>query len=272
MKKLKKFIALFTAALFCILPLLSQPLTAQASTPTTYYLKYIGSEWRFIPNVTSWDDTVANRELYYMQIAIEDGDIIIVDGAAPLELNLDVTLGNLTILYCDLAVVHAKGYNDLYVSNTSVAAINGNVKNATVLTGATANFNNNVENLRVEGNATVTVLGNTNNLYVYDPSYPSAYVSAHGTVAHLNTFSDYQVYNDFYNFKAGTLLIENGYLRTVEENFSKTPVASTTTPTTKPSAGELDDVPKTGDFSVSPVWFLGLAVVCMLGYRKLERR
>ena len=271
MKKLKKIIALFTAALFCILPLLSQPLTAQASTPTAYYLKSVDSEWRFI-KATSWDDTAFNRELYYMYQEIKDGDIVIVDGNIPVELKFDVSLGNLTVLYSPLAVVHAKSYNEVHVANDSVVAINGNVKSAIAYTKSTLNFNNDVQDLRVEGTATVAVTGNTKNLTVYDPANPSAYVTTLGKVDHLKTYSDYQVYNDFYNFKAGTLLIENGYLRTVEENFSKTPVASTTTTTTKPAAGELDDVPKTGDFSVSPVWFLGLAVVCMLGYRKLERR
>ena len=274
MKKLKKIIALFTAALFCILPLLSQPLTAQASTPTAYYLKTIGSEWRFI-NGTSWDDTAVNRELYYMYQTIKDGDIIIVDGTNKLELNLDVTLSNLTIFHTPIAVVTAKGYDEVYVCNGSSAAINGDVKTATVFNGGAVNFNNNIQTLRVEESSSVNILGNVNDLTVYAPYDPTAYIVCNGVAGHVKAYDDYRAYQEGYNFEKDSLRIENGSLMTVDSKYSKTAPATSTTPaasTSKPAAGELDDVPKTSDFSVNPVWFLGLAVVCMLGYRRLERR
>jgi hypothetical protein len=275
MKKLKKFIALFTAALFCILPLLSQPLTAQASTPTTYYLKYVDNQWRYLTNVTSWDETGFHRELYYMHQDIKDGDIIIVDGNERLELSVNATLSNITILHTPLAVVTAKGYDEVHVASNSSAAINGNVKSAIVYDGCAVNFNNDIQNLRVEGTSSVNILGNAKDLVVYASYDPTANIVCEGVVDHVKTYDDYRTYYEFYSFAKGSLNIMNGSLMTDASNYSKTAPAATTTPSTstsKPAAGELDDVPKTGDFSVSPVWFLGLAVVCMLGYRKLERR
>lgn len=275
MKKLKKLIALFTAALFCILPLISQPLTAQASTPTTYYLRYIGSEWRFLPNVTSWDENGFHRELYYMHQDIKDGDIIIIDGPEPLNLGVNVSLSNLTILNSTLAIVQAKSYDEVYVSNGSSAAINGNVNKSIVFDGCAVNFNNDIQDLRVEGNSSVNVLGNAKNITVYDPADPVAYIECNGTVEHVKAINNSYTYYDLYSFAKGTLKIENGSMMTDAANYSKTAPAVATTPAApsqKPAAGELDDVPKTGNTAVSPVWFLGLAVVCLMGYRRLERR
>ena len=279
MKKLKKLMILFTAALFCLLPIFSQPLTAQASTPTTYYVKYNTekNDWYYQVG-SSWDDTAIERELYYMTLEIKDGDVVIVDGAGTL--NLNVSLSNLTILNGNLAIVTAKSYDEVHVLSGVGAAINGDIKNAHVYDNAVANINNNVTNLYAYDSSNAIVAGNASNVYVYDSVDPIANVECLGTVDHVKTYDDDYVYYEYYNFAKSSLKIENGSLRTEESKYSKTAPAATTpaapstgTTTTPPApADELDDVPKTGDFSVSPVWFLAIAVVCMLGYIKLERR
>ena len=160
MKKLKKLIVLFTAALFCLLTNISQPLTAQASTPSTYYLRYIEEKgaWRYLKDDLSWDDTDFHRELYYMQQDIKDGDIIVIDSDKTIDLTVNVKLSNLTVLNSTLAVVKANGYDEVHIANSSTAAINGDVKNGNVYTNATVNFNNNVQDLYVEGSSIVHVI------------------------------------------------------------------------------------------------------------------
>jgi len=279
MKKLKKLIVLFTAALFCLLPIISQPLTAQASTPTTYYLKYIDekNEWRFLKNVTAWDETGYHRELYYMHQDIKDGDIIVIDSNKDINLTVYAKLSNLTILNSTMAIVTANGYDEVYIANGSTAAINGDVGSGSVLMNSIANFNNNVQNLYVEGTGSVNVLGNLKNLLVYDPVDPEAKINCSGTVDYVKAYDDDYVYYEYYNFATGSLAIERGNMNTDASKYSTTAPAGAATPSapaagTGSSAGEYDDVPKTGDFSVSPVWFLAIAAVCMLGYFKLERR
>ena len=277
MKKLKKLIVLFTAALFCLLPIISQPLTAQASTPTTYYLKYIEANgaWRYLKDDLSWDATDSHRDLYYMHQDLKDGDIIVIDSNQPIELTVNVKLSNLTILNSTLAVVTANGYDEVHVSNSSIAAINGDVKSGNVYTNATVNFNNNVQDLYVDGSSIVYVIGNITNLKVYDPIDPVAKINCSGTVNYVKTYCDSRVFYECYSFPAGTMEILNGSMITDASKYSTTAPAVTVTPSAPSagsSAGEYDDVPKTGDFSVSPVWFLAIAAICMLGYLKLERR
>ena len=280
MKKLKKMIVLFTAALFCLLPILSQPLTVQASTPTTYYLKFIeaNNEWRFLKDVTVWDDTAFHRELYYMQQDIKDGDTIVIDSSKDINLTVYVKLANLTVLNSTMAVVTANGYDEVYIANGSTAAVNGDVANGYVLNSSIANFNNNVGNLQVNEASAVNVLGNLKNLYMYDPTNPQADITCAGTVDYVKSYDDDYLYYEYYNFAKGSMVIDFGNVMTDASKYSTTAPAGAATPsapatsTGSSSAGEYDDVPKTGDFSVSPVWFLAIAAVCMLGYFKLERR
>ena len=82
MKKAKKIITLFAAALLCVLPILSTPITAKAVEPTTYSVKYdSGSgDWRYM--VGNWNDENTSREIYYLKQDIVDGDYIIIAGAS----------------------------------------------------------------------------------------------------------------------------------------------------------------------------------------------
>ena len=68
MKRLKKFVTLFTLAAVCFaIPGLGK-ITVKAAEPTTYVLNYSdsSSEWRY-KEASSWSAEVQDRELYYLQ-------------------------------------------------------------------------------------------------------------------------------------------------------------------------------------------------------------
>lgn len=263
MKKFKKIVALFTAAMICLLPLFSSPLTVEAEeNPVTYYVKHTGTEWRFQYDTWKADDN--GRELYYLTENIKNGDLIVIDGNTSIELNVGVKLKNLTVVNSTLAVVGASSIDEVYVLNNSTAAVTGDVTNAYVYSEGVANFNTNVANLYV--------------LNTGDHDDPDANIAVVGTVGHVKATDGTGTYYEYYNFKANTLRIDDGTLVTASENFSKTPSAAPAAPATPaaPStgttAGEYDDVPKTGAPFVSPVVFFGIAALCLAGNRALKRR
>lgn len=255
MKRFKKTIALFAAALCCIIPFWNTSLTANAESATTYYLKYVDAsgEWRFQKG--TWEEGGYHRELYYMQQDIKDGDLLVIDGYQPLNLTVDVRLNNLTVVHGNDIVVTAKSIDNVFVINGSTCSVNGNVTNADVYANSVANFNNNVGTLRVlEENdnilhATVAVVGTVNHLY------------AGG--------KDYKHY-EFYNFEANSLRIVDGALKTDVSKYNTTPSASTPAAPSGGNSGEYDDVPKTADSRFNPLWLIGMAAICMVGAYKLK--
>lgn len=266
MKKAKKIITLFAAALLCVLPILSTPITAKAVEPTTYSVKYdSGSgDWRYM--VGNWNDENTSREIYYLKQDIVDGDYIIIAGANGYTLELDARLGNLTVLSTDAApIITVKGIDNLYVLNNSSCVINGDVTNAYIYDQSFCNFNSNVSYLEIIGTSDIT-----------------ATAAAGGTVGHVKGYDNNKVYYDFYNFNKGTLYIENGSVRTDEKEYSKTPAAGTTTATTPASSttsagttassnsSEYDDVPKTGE-SNAVVWLMAIAFLCSVGSYQLKK-
>ena len=101
MKKLKKIVTLLTLAAVCLTAPAFGKITVKAAEPNTYVLNFSPSkgEWRFKP-ASSWSEEVQDRELYYMMQEIKDGDYIVVHNDVdcnPLNLNVPVRLGNLTI-------------------------------------------------------------------------------------------------------------------------------------------------------------------------------
>lgn len=258
MKKIKKLVVLFSMAILCLLPLWSPALTAQASEPTTWYVKYVEgiSEWRFQKG--SWNDTGSHRELYYMQLDIKDGDVIVIDGNGNLDLSVDARLSNLTIMNPGTSVVTAKSIDNFYAIKNSSSAINCPVTNAYVYDSCSVNFNKDVSYLEI-----------------ISKEGPKANVAVVGAAAQVKGWNgEAKVSYHVYNVAAGTLEVSNGQLKTDASKYTTTPTATTkpATSTTTPSTGELDDVPKTGDITVNPIWFLALAAICLFGYRKLERR
>ena len=118
MKKLNKFISLFAAAALLVLLPGTNKLTAAAEEPTTYYIRSIDDEWRFQAG-SAWNDTVAHRELYYMNEQIKDGDVVIVDGSVANDpITVNVRLSNLTVKSSDALVFTAKGYDQCLTSTT----------------------------------------------------------------------------------------------------------------------------------------------------------
>ena len=271
MKKIKKIVVLFTVALLCLLPILSNPLTVQAEgNPTTYYVKYVTEEGQWRLQYGTWVDGDKGRDLYYLKEGIKDGDLLVIDGNESIDLQVNVKLSNLTVVNSTLAIISATSIDDVYVINNSTASVTGDVTNAYVYNSGVANFNTNVANLYII---------NTN-----QNDDPDANVAVIGTTGYVKGTDANSTYYEGYNFKANTLRIENGHLTTASENFSTTPSAApsapaaTTTPaagtttTTTSSSSEYDDVPKTGDPFVNPLLFLGIAVVCLAGSYELKRR
>lgn len=280
MKKLKKFVALFTLAAVCLAIPGFGKITAKAAEPVTYVLNYSSSkgEWRF-KLASSWSEEVQDRELYYLQQDIKDGDYIVIDNdedCNPLNLKVSVRLGNLTVKSAVKApVIYANGYDSVYVLDNATAAINGDVSHAYVYGTARVNFNNNVDTLEMLGMG-----GGQNNLH--------AYISCVGTVNHLiaRDNQDQSVYYEAYSFSANKLVIEDGSLKTDAQYYSKTATAAAATPapaaeqpaqaTAAPaqassSSSAYDDVPKTGESSAM-FWFLGAAMVCLAGGYTLRRK
>ncbi len=276
MKSFKTIVSLLAVAAMLLLFPGVNALQVSADEPVTYSLKYVEDkgEWRF--HVGPWDDNNSgHRELYYLKESIKDGDqIVIEEGNYSLKLELPVNLKSITFNHAGNAVVTAKSTENVYVLRDSVAAVNGDVVNAYVYDNAVVNFNNNVTNLFItkerSGEQTIAVVG---------------------TVAYVKTSDAEKVYNEFYNFQAGSFLQEKGILKTDASKYSTTPSAPSpeqpapeqTTPTqTAPaqqpaantsaaSGSEYDDVPKTGE---SPLAYLLLmmAGICFTGVYLLKRK
>lgn len=286
MKRLKKFVALFTMAAVCLsVPGLGK-ITAKAAEPTTYVLNYTASsgEWRF-KLASSWSEEVQDRELYYLQQDIKDGDYIVIDNdndCNPLNLKVSVRLGNLTVKSATKTpVVYANGYDSVYVLDGTTAAVNGDVAHAYVYGSAKANFNNNVDTLEMIGVSS----DKSNNLH--------ATINCVGTVNHLiaKDNRDQSTFYEAYSFAAGKLVIDDGSLKTEDKYYSKTAPAATAEPasaapaaeqpaqTTAPAASAsqstassaYDDVPKTGETSAM-FWLLGAAVVCLAGGYTIRKK
>ena len=263
MKQIKKLVTLLTALVLCLVPLFGNTMTVNAAG-YTYYIKYVESidQWRFMPD--TWSESGHHRELYYMQLDLKDGDVIVVDGKDTNNiLNLEVNV-NLSGLYVNTASpsnITAKGIDNCYVIENGQSIINAPVKNAYVYDKALAQFNNDVENLEVIASKG-DLLGAT--------------VGTNGAVKHLKAYST-RLHYEFYDFAPGALSIVNGEFKSAEGTYSATPSATTTTPatpaTSTPAApsGEYDDVPKTADIRFNPLWLVALAAACFAGSYALKK-
>lgn len=272
MKKLKKLVTLLTLAAVCLTAPALGKITVKAAEPTTYVLNCsdTNGEWRF-KMASTWSEEVQDRELYYLLQNIKDGDYIVIENDVdcnPLNLNVPVRLGNLTIKSTHKApVITAKGYDNVYVLDGTTAAINGDISHAYVYGGAKVNFNNNIDTLEMYGYGS-----EYNNLH--------AYITVVGTVNHLSAKDGQtmQTYYDYYNFAAGKLFTEDGSLRTDAQYYSTTAPAATAevsqpAATAQPAASSsaYDDVPKTGE-SVLPLYLMSIAVLCAVSGYALRKK
>lgn len=265
MKKVKKIISLLAAsAMLLVASFGSNTLTANAAEPVTYTLQYDYDEndWRFQVGYP-WDDTAEHRELYYMEQAIKDGDVIVVEGESKdtLNLTLNVNLSNVTLSQTDFIVIGANRIDNVFVTGDSSGSFSGYVDHAYVYNYATANFNNDVGTLEVQS----------------DENDIRATVGVAGTCAHLyaTASSGATVMYDLYSFAKGTLHLSDGLLNTAETNYSKTPcapapsaqpVTSTNNTTSSSSSSEYDDVPKTGEVNASTWLYLASAVCFVVAF------
>lgn len=260
MKFFKKSLSLLAVATLCLGFFFTNSVTASAADPVTYYIKYVPSlsEWRVQEG--TWSDSVNHVGLTHVTYNIKDGDSVVIDGNANILLKLDAYLSSLTVAYTDIAVVYAKGYDNVYVLGDTIAAINGDVKNAEVYNDAVANFNNNVGKLLVSNSHTAGL---------------SATVSVLGTADHLVGRTGTDTYFELYSFQKGSLVLENGFLKTPASQCSSIPPATTTTPSTSTNTNtnkDYDDVPKTGDNGfMNPLLLVAIAAVCAFGAYKLNK-
>ena len=258
MKRLKKLATLLLAAALMLAPLVSSSITANPEEPRTYYVKYVESygEWRF--QLGGWDDTKDTTHIYYLTDTIKNGDAVVVDGFRdnPFVANLNVRLSNLTYLHAN-ANITALGVDECYVLMTSYAVTNADVEKAYVYDSSICNFNKNVKELYLL-NAVHEVM--------------TCSVGVLGTVDHAKaTNVKNNVIFEYYNFHADKFRMDKGLLTTSPEFYSTTPTVTTTpsTSTGNTSAGEYDDVPKTGEWN--PAWMLlGVAAACGIMSRKLR--
>lgn len=262
MKQIKKLATLLTALVLCLVPLFGNTMTANAAG-NTYYIKYVEdiAQWRFLPN--PWDEGGYHRELYYMQLDLKDGDVIVVDGkdtANILNLEVNVNLSGLYVNTAGTSSITAKSIENCYIIENGKSIINAPVTNAYVYDKALAQFNSDVENMEVIASKG-DLLG--------------ANVGTNGAVKHLKAYST-KLHFEFYDFAPGALSIVNGELKSAEGTYSATPSAATPAPapvapsTPAAPSGEYDDVPKTADIRFNPLWLVVLAAACLAGSYALK--
>lgn len=261
---MKKLFSIFTAVLFVVMSFNLSTLNVSAANPNTYYVKYDPDkkDWVYQSGNT-WDDSVVGRELYYMTLDFKDGDYVVAEATEDFPaLELDFNLGNFTLVPGSGCTLTAKSVKDCYILREATCSVTANVTNGYVYDYAKANFNKDCLNLElvydVDPQMSVNVLGTCNYFH-----------------AHNETTTKYLLWN----FK-DALIFGDGYLQTHYDDYEINPPAgfNTSTPststssTTKPSgAGELDEVPKTGQ-SYSCLAAFGVAVICLLGSYSLKKR
>ena len=259
MKHFKKFLSIVAALVLCLAPLFSTPMTANAATATTYYVKYVPSLNQFRYQLGSWQEGQEHWHLSALTANIKDGDLLVIDDPnnVGISLSVDVSLSNLTIVAGNSVLASAKKITDFYALNGSISSITGDITNAYIYDNSIANLNNNVNN--------VIIINSKGDLL-------EATVAVIGTCDHIVASGKSYKHFEHYNFKANTLYVEKGTLKTAAGNYSTTPSASSTPPSNTAN-GEYDDVPKTADTRFNPLWLVALSAICLagsIGIRKMK--
>ena len=251
MKHFKKILSIFAALVLCLSPLFSAPMTANAAGGTTYYVKYVPTLNEFRYQLGSWQDGQEHFAISALASNMKDGDLLVIEDTNDIGiiLNVGVSLSNLTVVDGNSVVVSAKKITDFYALNGSTSAVTGDITNAYVYDNSVANLNSNVNN--------VTIINSKGDLL-------EATVAVVGTCDHIIASGKSYKHFEHYSFKANTLYVEKGVLKTAAGNYSNTPSASTSTPSNTTNS-EYDDVPKTADARFNPLWLVGLAALCFAG-------
>lgn len=271
MKKFKKFVSLLAAAAILAVAPGANTMTAEAATPTTYYVRYDADDNMWRVQVNQWLEGDDGRELYYLNEGdekIKDGDILVIldneeEEKGTQTIDVNVRLSNLTVNRAT-AVVNVKGgIDECYIFGDSNAAVTGTTTNAYVYDNAVATLHSNVTNLRL--------------ISSYENEVETT-VTVGGTVSYASTANTGGILKEWYNFKAGTFHYDFASgLMTADYNYSTSgngPAASAPAPSTSTSAptsqgstsssGAYDDVPKTGESNMV-VWLFAIAAVCFAG-------
>lgn len=265
MKHLKSLLLIFTALVLCLVPFFTTTLTARAEGEArTYYVKYLpdSDEWKY--EIGSWTDNGAHHDIKNLSSSIANGDLLVVDGTngADIKLKVNVYLNNLTVVNGNIANVTANGVDNFYALNNSTSVVNGDVVNAYVYDMCVVNFNNNVTNL---------------NVIHTKRDYVEATINVLGTVGRATATGVNKTVFDYYNFATNAFKLVDGRLKSDSTSYSSTPVASApaeTAPaatTTTTSGSEYDDVPKTADTRLNPLWLVGISAICLVGCYRLRK-
>lgn len=274
MKKITKFFSFMLAVALLVLLPDAGSLTASAAG-TTYVVGYNtgSSQWRWQQDLTAFDITQPDSDLYYLKDHLRDGDTVIVDGGSSndsLVLELPVRVGNLTVMNTSTAVaVSATSIDTFYAQLGAHVGVSGSIQNAYVYNDCHVTFNSPVQNLEI------IAPGNYYNV-----------ITSTSTVAHAKAHNGTHTFYEVYNVAEGKFESETAVLRTDPMFYSATPAAGTSETNTNAAASgasgnaasnsaggtvsdEYDDVPKTGAFDPT-LLLLSAAAVCFAGSRKLH--
>ncbi|MCM1113732.1 MAG: hypothetical protein NC399_10820 [Muribaculum sp.] len=280
--RFRRLVSLMAAALLAVSPGFGA-LQVSAAEPTSFYIKFDidRGDWRM--QTGSWDEENEGRELYYLNEGsgkLKDGDILIIlpndtdpeaedqQQQAGSTITINARLSNLTVNRAHV-VISTKGVDECHVLGDSYASVGGDIANAYVYDNGICTFNNNVTNLRLISSEKNTV---------------RTEVSVAGTVGYCSVANPGGIYEQYYNFAAGTFFFTAGSgLMTDPANYSKdgtAPAASTPAASSAPaqnpapaqaSSGEYDDVPKTGESSLV-LWLFLFSGVCLAGHLMMRKR
>lgn len=188
-------------------------LHASAANAVTYAVKYVPSlkEWRYQDNTSTFNDSAYHRELYYLRLALKDGDLVVVYNDSESVPSLDLgtaRLSNLTVTnLASFAVIFCGDIDDCYLLGGASCSINADVTNAYVYDTVLCNFNKNVKELNIypQGGVTSTL-------------------GCAGTVDHVfaSSRSTGNALYSYYNFPEGSFLIQSGILMTDKSKYSVT--------------------------------------------------
>lgn len=267
MKMMKKLMTSVFCLAAVLMTFIGLGTTAKAAEPTTYYVAYVSTlgEYRYYNQPWDGNAEVHHLSINNLEFDMKDGDnLVVYTTALKFEKTIDKKLGELTIAGYGTAVLTAKSFDKVFVIKNTTVAVNGDVTDAYVYDNGIANFNNNVGTLHLIEDAQ-----KTQNVYVL------------GTVDCVSeSKTGNTATNDYYAFKKGACVIKNGGMYALDGTYSRDPGAvnkpqTETGNTGKPAAGssDLDDVPKTGDESVSVgIYLILMSAVCAAGCVVMRRK
>lgn len=253
MKKLMTSVLCMAAA---ILVFAGFQMTAEAAGKT-YYLLYSSGDGEYRGYDQPWDagQTVPDFSADVLDLFMQDGDNVVIYSTdlKKFDLSFQKSVGELTIVGDGIVLVGFASSDKVHVTKDTTVVLSGDAKEVYVYDNGICNINNNVGTLHlVEDtmkNQTVNVIG-------------TADCVSESKVGSNTT-------NDYYAFQAGACVINNGGMCALDGTYSRDPNAvkkpQTESNSNKPAAGngDLDDVPKTGDESVSVgIYMLLMSAVC----------